>query len=281
MIRAIIAAALLLAAVVRLDSDQVVFRTQVDTVLLDVLPTERGRVLSNLRPEDIEIRDNGALQTITHLSSDAGFLNVYLLLDTSGSLTRADLRHLRQGALELAETLRRGDELRLLTFSQIVTLHGALDKTKLGAAFDRLEPLGDTSLHDTLIAGFRLADRQSSLRPVVIAFSDGADTYSWLTARNVDDAARMSWASFFAVTPRALSVPLLEQVAELTGGEVLKLTTDLSSLPQVFLQILERLRQRYLVAFTPTSSTRGWHELDVRVRRPNVRVLARKGYLRR
>ena len=42
-----------------------------------------------------------------------------------------------------------------------------------------------------------------------------------------------------------------------------------------------RLRQRYLVAFTPTSSAAGWHELDVRVKRPNVTVLARRGYIRR
>ena len=46
-------------------------------------------------------------------------------------------------------------------------------------------------------------------------------------------------------------------------------------------QILERLRQRYLLAFTPSSSTPGWHRLDVRVRRPNVKVIARQGYTRR
>jgi VWFA-related protein len=264
-----------------LGADQAVIRSRVDAVLLDVLPIERGRIVSNLRIEDIEIRDNGTLQSVTHLSADRAALGIQLLLDTSGSLSAADLEHLRQGALALAATLGAGDELRLMTFAQIVTLHGAMDAAALGAAFDRLKPFGDTSLHDTLTAGFRLVDRRNSLRPVVIAFSDGADTASWLTARDVEEAARSSWASFFAVTPPHAAAPLLEGLATLTGGEVLKLGADLSTLPRLFVEILERIRQRYLVAFTPTSSTPGWHELDVRIKRSNVRVMARRGYVRR
>ena len=279
MIRAtFLAVVSLLVAVV---DEQVVFRTGTDAVLLDVLPMERGRVVTNLRAEDLEIRDNGVLQTVTHLSTDAASLGVYLLLDTSSSLSQKDLEQLRRGALTFAQTLRAGDELQLMTFSQVVKLHGVMDAAKLNAAFDRIEPLGDTALHDTLAAAFRLADRPNSLRPVVIAFSDGADTASWLTSRDVDEAARMSWASFFAVTPGQARASLLDQLADLTGGEVMRITSDLGALPQTFLQILERLRQRYLVGFTPTSAAKGWHELDVRVRKSNVKVAARRGYLRR
>jgi hypothetical protein len=52
--------------------------------------------------------------------------------------------------------------------------------------------LGETALHDAL-RRIRLSDRQDTKRPVVIAFSDGADTASWMTEKNVDDAARQSW----------------------------------------------------------------------------------------
>ena len=267
--------------VIAAHAQQAVFRSGVDTVLLDMLPTERGRVIADLRQSEVEVRDNGVLQSITSLSGEAASLGVFLLLDTSGSLTPRDLEHLHQGARSLASTLRPRDELTLITFSQIVSLHGVRTASTLGAAFARLEPAGNTALHDALATGFRLADRGSNLRPVVIALSDGRDTASWLTAKDVNDAARTSWASFFGVTPKVMPAPLLEDLAHLTGGNVVKLTDDLTTLPAVFTQILERLRQRYLVSFTPTSSSPGWHELDVRVKRPNVTVLARRGYIRR
>ncbi|HXT71182.1 MAG TPA: VWA domain-containing protein [Vicinamibacterales bacterium] len=264
-----------------IHAQQTVFRSSVDSVLLDVLPTERGRIVTDLRPSEVEVRDNGVLQSVTSLSNEASSLGVFLLLDTSGSLTLWDLEHLHRGADSLASLLRPSDQLNLITFSQTVRLHGVRTASTLDAAFSGLEPAGTTALNDALAAGFRLADRGTNVRPVVIALSDGRDTASWLTAKDVNDAARMSWASFFGVTPTVMPAPLLEDLAQLTGGNVVKLTDDMTTLSAVFRQILERLRQRYLVSFTPTSSTAGWHELDVRVKRSSITVLARRGYMRK
>jgi VWFA-related protein len=257
------------------------FRSRVDTVIVDVLPMERGVVIANLRPEELEVRDNRTLQQITHVTGGTSALSIYLLLDTSGSLSEKDLQHLRRGAQSLAAALRPADELSLVTFSDRVRLHGMQTASALNESFDQLQPMGGTALNDALTAGFRLAERAADKRPVVITFSDGVDTTSWLTSKDVGDAARTSWSSLFAVLPRPRSAPLLEELADLTGGDVLKLTSDLSGLSNAFMQILERLRQRYLVAFTPSSSAPGWHELDVKVKRPAARVLARRGYLRR
>ena len=269
-----------LAALAAIDDAQVVFRSQVDTVLLDVLVTDRGRPVPGLRPEDFEVRDNGVLQQVSHLLPEAASLSVHLLLDTSGSLTPRDLDHLRQGASALAGTLRRDDRMRLLTFTHLVRLHDVEDAAALGAVFEAQRPSGDTALNDALAAALRLADRPDTRRPVVIVFSDGADTASWLGAKDVDEAARQSWASVFAVTPRTIGQGLLRDIAELTGGEVLQLGPSLESLPAAFLQVFERARQRYLVAFTPASPAAGWHALDVRVKRSNARVVTRRGYVR-
>jgi uncharacterized protein YegL len=218
--------------------DQAVFRSQVDTVLLDVLATDRRGVVPNLRAADFEVRDNGVIQTLTHVSGEVAPLGVFLLLDTSGSLSPRELDHLRQGATAVASTLRTGDELRLITFSHYVTLHGLIDSDALARIFGRLEPLGETALHDALTAGFRLSERQDTKRPVVIAFSDGADTASWMTEKNVDDAARQSWAAFFAATPRAAAVPIFGDLASLTGGVTLTLDADFANLHA----IVERTR---------------------------------------
>lgn len=263
------------------DSNQATFRSSVDAVLLDVLVTDRAGVVSNLRAADVEVRDNGVVQALTHFSGDVAPLSVTLLLDTSGSLSARDLDQLRRGASAVAATLRAGDELRLLTFTHLVTLHGLVDTEALTRIFSTLEPLGETALHDALVTSFRMSERPDSKRPVVIAFSDGADTASWLTAKNVADAAKQSWAAFFAATPRASVVPIFGDLATLTGGATLTLNADFANLPETFLQILERVRQRYLVAFTPSSNAPGWHDLDVRVKRSNAKVVARKGYFRR
>jgi len=261
--------------------DQAVFRSQTDSVLLDVLATDRTGVIQNLGAADIEVRDNGVLQALTLVSGDVAPLSVSLLLDTSGSLSPRELENLRRGASAVAMSLRPGDELRLATFSQHVVLHGLVDTSTVARIFSRLEPLGETALHDALTVGFRLSERQDSKRPVVIAFSDGEDTASWMTRKNVDDAAKQSWAAFFAATPRGSAAPIFSDLASLTGGTTLVLNAGFENLPESFLQILERVRQRYLLAFTPTSNAAGWHELDVRVKKPNARVVARRGYLRR
>jgi len=262
---------------------QQVFRSQVNAVVLDVLPTDRNGVITGLRAEDFEVRDNGVVQTLTHVSGDVAALGVVLLLDTSGSLSERELDHLRRGAIEIAGTLREQDEMRLVTFSQHVRLHGLVDTDALAQIFGRLEPLGETALYDALTTAFRLSERQDQKRPVVIAFSDGADTASWLSAKNVDEAARGSWAAFFGATPKIGpgSAPLFGDLASITGGATLALDSDFANLPKTFLQILERVRQRYLVAFTPSSDAPGWHELDVRVKKNGARVVARRGYMRR
>jgi VWFA-related protein len=275
------AVVLLAALVTTVGHDQAVFRSQTDSVLLDVLATDRTGVIQNLGAADIEVRDNGVLQTLTLVSGDVAPLSVSLLLDTSGSLSPRELENLRRGASAVAMSLRPGDELRLATFSQHVVLHGLVDTSTVARIFSRLEPLGETALHDALTVGFRLSERQDSKRPVVIAFSDGEDTASWMTRKNVDDAAKQSWAAFFAATPRGAAAPIFSDLASLTGGTTLVLNAGFENLPESFLQILERVRQRYLLAFTPTSNAAGWHELDVRVKKPNARVVARRGYLRR
>ena len=47
-----------------------------------------------------------------------------------------------------------------------------------------------------------------------------------------------------------------------------------------FAGILEEFRHRYLLSYRPEGVTAGgWHQIEVRVRRPGVTVRARAGYL--
>ncbi len=273
---------LLVALAIGIDIDQTpVFRSRADMVMLDVLATERGATIPGLRAEDFIVRDNGVVQPVTYVMGDTVALALHLLLDISASLSDRDRENLQLGAAEVARMARSDDRLRLVTFTDVVRLHDDVDAAGLERIFGDRMPAGDTVLHDALVSAFHLAEQPGDRRPVLIVFSDGADTASFLAARAVEDSAKQGWASVFAVSPHGSHEPILRNLAELTGGDAIVLDRDLAALPATFRGILERLRQRYVLGFIPSSSAKGWHELDVRVKRANTKVVARRGYLRK
>jgi hypothetical protein len=63
------------------------FSTRLDVVRVDVLVTDRNRVVRGLGPADFEIRDNDVLQQVDLVSFEALPLNVILALDASASVS--------------------------------------------------------------------------------------------------------------------------------------------------------------------------------------------------
>ena len=116
-------------------------------------------------------------------------------------------------------------------------------------------------------------------RNLLLVFSDGLDTASWLTPERVLDSAKRSDFVVYGVSSRGPEdSKFLEDLTELTGGTTLKIesTRDLSA---TFLKILDEFRQRYLISYSPTGvPAGGWHRLDVRVKGRRVTVKSRAGY---
>jgi VWFA-related protein len=141
-----------------------------------------------------------------------------------------------------------------------------------------VRPFGDTSLVDGTYAAIML-DPANGGRNLLLIFSDGLDTASWLTPERVLDSARRSDMVVYGVSTQKLEESkFLEDLTELTGGATLTIesTKDLSA---TFLKILDEFRQRYLISYSPTGvSTDGWHRLEVRVKNRRVSVKARTGY---
>ena len=117
-------------------------------------------------------------------------------------------------------------------------------------------------------------------RALLIIFSDGVDTASWLSADAVLDIAKRSDVVAYAVAVRSAEKPdFLRDLTALTGGRLFEVekATNLST---IFLTMLEEFRQRYLVSYTPRGVTKdGWHRLEVRVKHRGAIVKARPGYL--
>src|SRR6185369_14248176 len=117
-------------------------------------------------------------------------------------------------------------------------------------------------------------------RALIIVFSDGVDTSSWLSAGAVLDAAKRSDVVVYGVTTRSRLKPeYLRDLTSFTGGRLFEIEKT-ANLGATFLGILDEFRHRYLVSYTPRGvATGGWHRLDVRVRNRRATVKARPGYL--
>ena len=256
------------------------FSSSIEAVRLDVLVTRDGRPVRDLGPDEFEVRDNGVLQEVDLVSFEEVPLSVVMALDTSASVEGARLDHLREAVGALVGGLQPDDQAGLVTFSHVVAdaCHPTGDFARVRAAIDRVRASGDTALADGAYAGLVLAE-SGERRPLLVVFSDGLDTSSWLLPEEVLEAAkRADTVAYVVTTERVSQSEFLRDLADATGGGVFRVEST-GDLAATFLRVLNEFRYRYLVSFTPRGvATGGWHSLRVRVRRSNVDVRARPGY---
>jgi VWFA-related protein len=248
---------------------------------VDVLVTEDGKPVRGLGAADFEIFDNGVRQEVDLVSFEQLPLNVVFTFDMSGSVVGERLVHLRTAGGAVLDGLKEGDRAALVAFNHAVSLGTGLtgDPGRVRAALERAEPDGNTSLIDASFAGMMLGESEVG-RSLVIVFSDGVDTSSWLKPRAVLEVAKRTDAVVYAASSGLRSkAEFLRDLTEQTGGRLFEVEST-KSLSAVFLEVLEEFRQRYVVSYSPSGvSKEGWHQLTVRVRGRNATVRARPGYL--
>lgn len=275
-----IVAAAVLVSFARISAQTPTFSSRVEGVRVDVLVNQRNRPVLGLTPADFEVRDNGVLQKVDVMSYGEIPLNVVLTFDASESVVGDRLNHLRTAGQTLVDALDRNDQAALITFNQTVRQYGGLsrDRTAIRSGLAEVVAVGETALIDAAFAGM-MAGESDVGRSLLIVFSDGIDSASWLPASGVLEAARRADVVVYGVAVGQSKRPeFLSDLCELTGGTLVSLerTSDLAT---TFRRILDEFRQRYLLTFAPTGVTAGgWHRLDVRIKRPGVTVKARPGY---
>jgi len=274
------------------------FRSAVDVVTIQTSVRDvRGRVVSGLTTTDFEVRDNGQLRPILSLRSDRQSpLSLAILVDMSGSMrVGAKIAMARQAYDSVVAQLHQGqDEVALFTFDS--SLHDRLDFTRdlatLKGALADFQPFGTTSLYDATAATARHLAARSATHKAIIVLTDGIDTSSEMTAREVSGLASSIDVPVFVVA----TVPSLDQrlmleaserstpsdaadlrdLAEWTGGQFVFAST-LGETVVAASSLIDGLRQQYVLAIEAANG-REWRRLDVRVRRPSTIVKARSGY---
>ena len=303
-----------LGAVVASAQQTPTFRARLDVVRLDVLVADHGHPVRDLKAADFAVLDNGVAQNLDEVMSFEDLpIDAVMALDVSGSVAGDRLDHLRSASRALVGALKKGDRAGLISFGSEVELDAAMtaDLPSVLNSLGRLHSGGITALQDASYAGLVLGESDEG-RSLLIVFSDGVDTASWLSADAVLDTAKRSVAVVYGVSVKRPPVTIpgsvpagsrtagayrlsvegaygakvgepkpqfLSDLTETTGGSLIEIdsTKDLDAL---FVRLLAEFRERYIISYSPKGGlTPGWHTLDVQVKGRKLTIKVRPGYL--
>ena len=276
------------------------FKSGVDLVRITaVVHDRRGRPVLGLLPSDFDLNVGGEPVQILEFGSEATGVSLALLVDDSGSMSLAGRREAAQQVAEqIVSWLEAGrDEVTLLGFDkrlrtvQPFTTQPSSVVSRLG----ELEPYGLTSLYDAIAEAARPLVSRSRPRRAVVVITDGVDTASVMSAPEVSRVASEIDVPVYVVAIRvgvdrlggmpdvvspaaaADAQATLDDLARWTGGATFVAGTPAET-SLAAQRILTELRHQYLIAFE-ASPRAGWHSLTVGVRKKNVFVRARGGYM--
>ena len=135
-----------------------------------------------------------------------------------------------------------------------------------------------------LYAAQMLRGRPLERRKLLLIVSDGRNSHN--NAASFDQVIRTVLSSNISIYGIGVGQAVLDRkraaiarYVEATGGDIFYAASR-HSLEEDYARILEESRNRYTLAYTPkgTDRTKEYHEIEVRVERPRLKVTARDGY---
>jgi Ca-activated chloride channel family protein len=285
---------------------QTPFRSGAKTVAVYATVTDgQGRLVPDLAREDFEIYDNGKLQPLTIFSNEIQPITVVVMLDRSGSM-QGNFRLVQAAGEAFVGRLIAGDKARIGSFSTRVQIDPedfTSDRNELVRILRTgLQEPGPTPLWNAADAAITSLLPQEGRR-VVLLFTDGADNpmnfkFNNLSVMDVMERAQRENVMMYAVglesagPPGAMMGgggfgagrtmgqgpdPGLPTIAAETGGGYFELrrAEDLAS---AFARVAEELHRQYALGFEPARLDDKTHKIEVKIRKPGMKVRARKNY---
>lgn len=260
------------------------FASSVDLVEVYATITDRtGAPITGLRAEDFTVFEDQRPQGIQAFAAGDFPLSIALAIDHSASMAGSRLRLAAAAARRFLERLRPEDQVMIVGVSSEVEVLAPLsaDRARQGRVIDLLQPWSTTALNDALIAGIDLIQPARGRRGLIV-LSDGEDRYSEARPDAVLARARRADVMVYPIAIGRRAPDLFAEIAALTGGRSFRLE-DAGRLDQALSDIARELRHQYLLGYAPArpgagANESGWHSIEVRVRRNDVRVRARDGY---
>jgi VWFA-related protein len=272
--------------------DERPFSSGVEITSVTATVTDKdGKLIVDLPRDLFEIYEDGVRQTITQFTRERVPVGLGVLLDVSDSMYGQRIQDARAAVDRfLFDLLDPADEFFVTAFNHAPRAltgwtreHGEVQRALAG-----LRPSGGTAIYDTIVSAMPLIEHRNRQRAALLLISDGADTASTATLRDVRAALLRSDAFVYAIAidspeHRAINSrinpQLLREITTESGGrtEVVERTADLE---QATARIAEELNSQYLLGFSSAKGADGqFHSLRVRVASGDYRVRARNGYV--
>jgi Ca-activated chloride channel family protein len=248
---------------------------KVDTslVLVPMTVTDKlGRPVLGMEKENFRVFDNQVEQSIAQLSMEDDPVAVGFIFDISGSIG-GNMNQYRIAAREFFKVADDQDEFFLVEFKSFPTL--AVPLTKNAGDIDyqimMTKSNGLTALFDGVYMAANEIKKSKLVKKALILISDGGENNSRYRQAELESALRETDALLYAIGPAPGSSygdnngGLLKHLAELTGGRLIQFDgKDIADLTQ---KIIIDLRNRYLLAYSPTDKSRDgkYHAISVQL----------------
>ncbi len=268
------------------------FRTGIELTSISATVTDRdGKLITDVDRDAFEVYEDGQLQTISQFSHERVPVGLGVLLDISDSMFGKRIQDARAAVDRfLFDLLDPEDEFFLMAFNHKPRGLTAWtrERDEIRRALDGLRPTGGTAIYDAIFEALPVLDRRTRERAALLVISDGADTASNATLRDVRSALLRSDTFVYAIAidsadPRAINarvnVEALRDITNQSGGrtEVVHNSADLADATA---RIADELNSQYLIGYTsPKGADGAYHSIRVKVAGTDYRVRARNGYV--
>lgn len=291
------------------SSDDVI-RTETNlTNIFFTAEDKNRRYISDLKQDDIHIFEDGQLQQVFTFQQNTDLpLSLAILIDTSRSEERT-LPEEKAAARDFLEVVLRPnkDEAAIVSFTGDVTLEqgftGSLER--LRRAIDRIEfvppsgyigggivvpttpPIsgtnqimaGSTAIWDAVWATSDelLGVSAEHTRRAIILLTDGDDTISRVKMQEAIERAEKADSLIYSIGigdrySYGVNEGALRKISDKTGGRAYFPHNE-RELKEAFAQIQRDLRERYLVAYSPTNRARdgSYRKIQIEIVKPEMR----------
>jgi Ca-activated chloride channel family protein len=272
--------------------DQRLFRSGIELTSISATVVDRdGRLISDVAREAFEVYEDGQLQTISQFSHERVPVGLGVLIDVSDSMFGTRIQDARAAVDRfLFDLLDPQDEFFLVAFNHKPRglTPWTRERDEVRRALDGLRPTGGTAIYDAIFEALPILDRRSRERAALLIISDGADTASNSTLREVRSALLRSDVFVYAIAIDSadakainarVNVDALRDITNQSGGrtEVVRNSVDLADATA---RIADELNSQYLIGYTsPKGADGAYHSIRVKVAGTDYRVRARNGYV--
>jgi VWFA-related protein len=278
----------------------------VNLVQLNVAVTDnKGDYITNLRPEDFVVQEDGIAQKIATFgegtermrriegatepgapaasdlampnNASAGVMNslvsgsnVFILFDTSNYMYRGFV-YAQDAISDFVRSLENADRIAFYSYSRDLSRSSVLTKDRLEILHSVRSTVAgdDAALYNSLL----LTVKDAALcqgRKVIVVFSNGPDNSSVVPPEDVAELAQSTGTVIYMISTRAaqlepVSTAVFERMTAATGGKVY-FAKNWREEKLAFSSIREDLTHLYSVSYYPRQNpNRGWRQISVKL----------------